>query len=62
MSRRKIDAKPPENAVTVAHEGANGYMHVATPATASEILRDLGISKAEVKRILHNLKFVSAGS
>jgi len=34
-------------------------VHIAKPATASQILRDLGISQARVKRFLQTPKFAS---
>ena len=62
MSRKKMEARTVHKAGKPSHGGANGYIHVAKPATASQILRDLGISQAQAKRLLQGLKFASAGS
>ena len=62
MSRRKVEARTPQKAGKPSHGGVNGYVHVAKPATASEILRAWGISQAQAKRLLEGLKFASAES
>jgi hypothetical protein len=61
MSRKK-EGRAPQKAAKHLGRGSNGYLHVAKPATASEILRDLGISKTEMKRLLRSLKFSGAQS
>jgi len=60
MSRKKMEAKPGHRAGKPSNRAANGYVHVAQPATASQILRDLGISQAHVKRLLQTLDFAGA--
>ncbi len=62
MSRNNLGAKIVQKARRRAYGGVNGYIHVAKPATASEILYDLGISQAQAKRLLQGLKFARAGS
>jgi len=61
MSRKKLEAKASHKSGK-PYRAVNGYVHVAKPATASEILRDLGISQAQAKRLLQGLKFTSAES
>jgi len=62
MSRKKIESRTPHKAGKGSHGGTNGYIHVAKPATASEILRAWGISQAEAKRLLRGLKFTASES
>jgi DNA-binding transcriptional regulator LsrR (DeoR family) len=62
MSSKKIETRTSRKAGKPSHRVANGYIHVAKPATASEILRDLGISQAQVKRLLQGLKFTGSHS
>jgi hypothetical protein len=62
MRRKKIEDRTSRKVAKASRGGANGYVHVAKPATASEILRAWGISQAQAKRLLQGLKFASAGS
>ena len=62
MSRKKMETRTSHKAGKPSHRGANGYIHVAKPATASEILRDWGISPAQAKRLLQGLKFTASQS
>ena len=62
MSRRKMESRTSHKAGKPSHRGANGYIHVAKPATASEILRAWGISQAHAKRLLQGLKFAGSES
>jgi len=62
MSRKKMESRTSHKAGKASHVGANAYIHVAKPATASEILRDWGISPAQAKRLLQRLKFTASQS
>jgi hypothetical protein len=62
MSRKKMESRTSHKAGKGSHVGVNGYLHVAKPATASEILRAWGISQAQAKRRLQGLKFASSQS
>ncbi len=62
MSRKKMESRMSHKTGKTPHAGANGYIHVAKPATASEILRDWGISPAQAKRLLQGLKFTASQS
>jgi hypothetical protein len=62
MSRKKVEAGTVRKASRPANRAVNGYVHVAEPATASQILRDLGISQAQAKRLLQGLNFAGAQS
>jgi len=54
-----MEARISREANKPAKRAANAYVHIAKPATASQILRDLGISQARVKRFLQTPKFAS---
>ena len=45
MSRKNVEAKTVQTARRPSNRAVNGYFHVAKPATASQIMRDLGISQ-----------------
>ncbi len=60
MSRKKKESRTSHKSGKASHVGANGYIHVAKPATASEILRDWRISPAQAKRLLQGLKFTGS--
>ena len=57
-----MEAKTVHKARRPSNRAANGYVHVAKPATASQIMRDLGISQARMKRLLQTLNFAGAQS
>ena len=62
MSRKKMERRTVRKVGKHTERGINGYIHVAKPATASEILRDWGISPAQAKRLLQGLKFTASQS
>ena len=64
MSRKRMEAKTktPHKASKPSNRAGNGYVHVAKPATASQILRDLGVSAAQAKRLLQTLEFAGVQS
>ena len=62
MSRKKVEARTVHKARRPSNRAANGYIHVAKPATASQIMRDLGISRARMKPLLQTLSFAGAQS
>jgi len=62
MSRKNVEAKTVQKARRPSNRAVNGYVHVAKPATASEILRDLGICRARMKPLLQTLSFAGAQS
>ena len=45
----KVETQTVHKARNPSGRAANGYIHVAKPATASQIMRDLGISRARMK-------------
>jgi len=45
MGRKKMESRTSHKAGKPSHRGANGYIHVAKPATASEILRAWGFPR-----------------
>jgi hypothetical protein len=62
MSRKNVEAKTVQKARKPSNRATNGYVHVAKPATASQIMRDLGISQARMKHLLQTLNFAGAQS
>ena len=62
MSRKKVEARTKHKAGKPSNKAANGFIHVAKPATASQILRDLGISESQAKRLLQTLDLAGAQS
>ena len=62
MSRKKVEARTVHKARRPSNRAANGYIHVAKPATASQIMRNLGISRARMKPLLQTLSFAGAQS
>ncbi len=62
MNRKKVEARTVHKASRPSNRASNGYIHVAKPATASQILRDLGISRPGMKHLLQTLNFASARS
>jgi hypothetical protein len=62
MIRKNVEARAVRKARRPSNRGANGYVHVAKPATASQIMRDLGISQARMNHLLHTLKFAGVHS
>jgi hypothetical protein len=62
MSRKKVEGRTAHKKGKPSSRATNGYVHVAKPATASQIMRDLGISRARMKQLLQTLNFVGAQS
>ncbi len=62
MSRKKLESRSAHKTGKSSNRAMNGYVHVAKPATASQILRDLGISPTQMKRLLQTLDFAGAQS
>jgi hypothetical protein len=62
MSRKKVEARRANKAGKPSNRAMNGYVHVAKPATASQIMRDLGISRSRMKDLLQTLNFAGAKS
>ncbi|MEI6390951.1 MAG: hypothetical protein WCT12_07580 [Verrucomicrobiota bacterium] len=62
MSRKKVEVRTAQKASKPSNRATNGYVHVAKPATASQIMRDLGISQARMKHLLQALNLAGAQS